>query len=245
MNSVYIGIFLAFTFLISYFYIKRTGASGCLTKGYVGLVVLCINVVGLISLMFLFSSIKDVFDVVTSGQNYTASVISFTEKDHYDSETKTSSTMYTPTVRFTTNDEVVVERELSFSTSNLQIEDTYRINYDEKEDRVITLGFVLVIQFVGSFIFSFVLIFVFSGLVLYAFGGKMKGYYSLLQKVGFYFFFPLILIGFNALLIYGFFYSNDVPVFVSGILIFFIIVMTLATIGYLKMLISEGAPKMK
>lgn len=53
------------------------------------------------------------------------------------------------------------------------------------------------------------------------------------------------MIGFNALLIYGIFYGNDVPVWVTIMLMFFVFMLTLGVMGYLKMIFTKDTPKKK
>jgi len=153
--------------------------------------------------------------------------------------------MYTPTVIFKTQKDSVLTKTLSFSTSNLEIGDTYRVNYNTNTGKVITLGFTLVMKFIGSFIFCLIFSFLFLGILLYTFGYSMSGYKTLVSKIGFYFLIPFFMIGFTCLMIYGILFGNDVPFWVTLVLIFFSFVLGLATLGYIKMLYIKGQPQLK
>ena len=246
LDPVYTISFLVVTLLMIHFFIKRlSGKKGCMTYGYIGLILFCINVFAIFSWVFMYSSTKDLYAIATSGQQYTATVISFTEEQHYDSEDNRYYTMYQPTVEFTTEAGNVIAKELDFSTSGLEVGDTYKVNYNEANDKVITLGFTLVMKLVGSFIFCFIFTLLLVGVIKFSSGHSMESYKAFASKIGFQFFIPFLMIGFNLLLIYGIFYGNEVPLFVTGLLIFFSVMLALGTLGYLKMIFTKGEPKMK
>ena len=245
VNSIYLLFGLAVSLVLTFFIIKRMGKSGCMTYGYVALLIVSINSMAVGSMFFMYSASHDIYSVITSGENYTSTVISFTSEEHHDSDDGSSYTMYTPTVRFITQNNKVVVRELEFSTSRMNVGNTYKVNYNKETDKVITLGFNLAIKFIGAFIFFFIFSFLFVGVIMYAFNRDMKAYTALVSKIGFYFFIPFLMIGFNLLLIYGIFFGNTVPFWVTLLLIFFVFMLTLATFGYLKMMFLKGEPKLK
>lgn len=239
LDLKYIVSFIAVSILMVFFVIKRLGKSGCMTYGYAGLVIFSINLFTVFSLYFAFTTTNQVYAVLTSGEKYNAEVISYTTETHYDSDDGSSYTMDTPTVRFTTKQGETIERELDFSTSDITVGDTYNVNYNAETGAVITLGFNLIIKVVGSFLFLFIFTFLFIGVIMYALGYNMEGYKSLVAQIGFKFFIPLLMIGFNALLIYGIFYGNDVPVWVTLMLVFFVVMLTLGIVGYFKMMFAK------
>lgn len=243
IEPIYSLSFVALTILATILFVKRSGGKGCLTFGYIALVLLCINLFTIFSWMFMYSTTRDIIAVAVSGKSYTSQVVSYTSHNSEDSDGR-SITMYTPTVRFITEDGKTIQKELSFSTSGLKVGDTYKINYNEETGKVVTLGFTLSISFVGAFLFTFIFSILFIGQILYIFGYEMDKYKQIVMKAGFYFFLPFIMIGFDVLLIYALFYGNEVPIFVTGILIFFIFVLTLAILGVGKMLIQKGLPTM-
>ncbi|RYE00071.1 MAG: hypothetical protein EOP54_01565 [Sphingobacteriales bacterium] len=245
IHPIYSWSFVLISILLTYFFVKRMEAKGCITFAYVGAVIFCINLFALFSWMFMWTSCRDIYNVVSSGKQYTASVISYTSEEHYDSEDRRYYTMRKPTVQFRTESGAVIRKPLSFSKSSLEVGDTYKVNYNAATGEVITLGFIMIIKFAGSFIFCFILTFLVAGMIRYIIGWPMERYYTLISKIGFNFFVPLLMISFDALLIYALFYGNDIPGWATAILVFFIIVLTLAVWGYIKMIFSKGTPVMR
>lgn len=82
-----------------------------------------------------------------------------------------------------------------------------------------------------------------TGFVLYAFECKMEKYFQLLQNIGVYFVLPVAMIGFEILLIYGLLFGNEAPLWGLIILLFFILMLGLAIVGYFALLIKKGSPK--
>lgn len=238
--------FIVITILMTTLIRKRLGnKSGCISFGYIGLILFSINIFFIFSWVFLATAVKETFLATTSGDNYTATVVSFTTKKTYNSDEERYETMHNPTIRFITKEGRILQRELDFSSSGIEVGDTYQINFNEQNNTVITKGFLMYIKLAASFILCFIFTFLFIGEILYVFKFKMESYYDLIKKVGFHFFIPFLMIGFNILLVYALFYGNEVPLGVSIVLVFFIIVMTLAIVGYLKMIKTKGTPKMK
>lgn len=101
IDPVYSLSFVVLTIFMTYFFVKRLGKKGCATFGYIGLVIFCINLFTIFSWVFIYSSSKDVYTVTTSGHKYTATVVSFTEEERYDSEDERYYMLYRPTVQFT------------------------------------------------------------------------------------------------------------------------------------------------
>ena len=243
IDSVYPISFLIVCILMTYFFVKRQGSSGCATYGFMGLIILSINMFTIFSWGFMLSTSLDLYKVMSSGKKYESKVISYTSEQRYDSEKRRHYTMYQPTVQFRTDSGEIIKTELDFSSSNINIGDSYSVNYDEDSGSVIALGFTLVIKTVGAFIFSVIFSFLFLGLVKYILGHNMDSYTALVTKVGLSFFVPFLMIGFDLLLIYAIFYGNDIPWYATAMLIFFVLVLTLAVFGYIKMLFTSGTPK--
>ncbi|WP_282143349.1 hypothetical protein [Cellulophaga baltica] len=245
IDPIYSTAFILATSIFTILVVKRLGSqSGCITYGYIGLILFSINIFFIFSGSIFISTLKDTFTVLVSGENYTATVSSYSKEEVYDSDEDKYETMYTPTVSFNTKYGQTIERELDFSTTNLELGDTYKINYNKLDDKIITLGFMLFIKLAGTFIFCFIFSFLFIGELLFAFNKNMDTYYSIVKKAGFYFFLPFLMIGFDALLIYGLINGNEVPIWVSLVLVFFIVVLTLAIVGYLKTTYAKGIPVM-
>lgn len=245
IHPIFTWSFVLLNILLTFFFLRRLEKKGCIAFAYVGAVLFCINLFAVFSWMFMVSSCQDIYKVISSGKQYTATVISYTTEEHYDTEDHRYYTMHTPTVRFTTESGQEISKQLKFSTSSVDVGDTYRVNYNAANGEVITLGFTMIIKFVGSFIFCFILTFLVAGIIRFIMGWPMERYYTLMSKVGFNFFVPFLMIGFDALLIYALFYGNEVPGWATAILIFFIIVLSLSIWGYIKMVLSKGTPVMR
>lgn len=99
----------------------------------------------------------------------------------------------------------------------------------------------MIIMGVGIFIMWFVVSVAFVGILLYAIGIKMDGFFKLVRNLGSYFFIPLLMIGFEALLIFALINGNDVPMFATVLLIFFILVLGLGIWAYMKMTFFSNA----
>ena len=93
----------------------------------------------------------------------------------------------------------------------------------------------MIIMGIGIFIMWLVVSVAFIGILLYALGVKMDSFFKFVRNLGSYFFIPLLMIGFEALLIFALINGNDVPMFATALLIFFILVLGLGIWGYLKM----------
>lgn len=235
-DNIYLLTFVLVSILITYFFIKRSGyKSGCFTFGYVGLIISIINSLVIISWLFFSSAIKNSYNSFIEGDNYEAIIIDYDKQE--------GENMYTPVVRFVTKEGRTIERKLDFSSSDLKIGESYKVNYNKKKDEVITIGFVLAFQLIGPFIFCFILSLLFLGEILFVLNFNMKSYYSLLSRLGFYFLLPFLMICFNALLIYSLFYRNKLSLGISLLIGFFVIILTLSIVIYLKLLIEKGAPK--
>lgn len=245
IHPIYTWSFVLLNILLTFFLLRRLEKKGCIAFAYVGAVAGCINLFAIFSWIFMWSSCRDIYKVVSSGRQYTATVISYTTEEHYDAEDHRSYTMHTPTVTFTTESGQEVNQQLKFSTSSVAVGDTYRVNYNAVTGEVITLGFTMIIKFVGSFIFCFILTFLVAGIIRFVMGWPMERYYTLMSKIGFNFFIPFLMIGFDALLIYALFYGNEVPGWATAILVFFILVLSLSIWGYIKMILSKGIPVMR
>ncbi|QXP61841.1 hypothetical protein [Olleya sp. HaHaR_3_96] len=217
--------FLALTLLLTFFIAKRLGKTGCIGFGYVALIVGAINLFTVLVFFLISTAIKDLY-AIPFGINYTAEVIDSVSKSTED------GTMYSPIVAFTTQSGAAVTEELSFSSGSLQ--NSYYINYNEDTGKLIPLGFILALKLAAAILFGVIFIFSFTGIILYAGGINMSGYLEVVKVVGLKFFLPLIMIGFDALLIYALFYGNEMPIFILGILVFFIFMLTLGIWGYIK-----------
>ena len=138
----------------------------------------------------LFNIINDTLQSINSDDEYTAKVVSFNEKEFYNSEKDIHYKMYQPIIEFKTNSNEVIKTTLDFHKSKINIGDVYKISYNKQYNKIITLGFPLIIQIIGYFIFTFILGFLTIGILNYCLGNSMQGYISVITIVGFYFFIP-------------------------------------------------------
>jgi len=223
---------------------SRMKLKGCMTTGYTALVIFCISLLGFGVLYMLAASVKNNVSTFINGEQYTASVTSYTSEEKEDDEGD-MRTYYTSHITFTTKEGNEITRKKSFSSTGMPvIGETYTIYYDAKNNTLFIWEAMVLILFFGMIIMGSVLLFAFIGLMLFAFGGKMDGYWNVCKKIGSVFFLPLIMIAFDALLIYALLHKEH-PTFVVIILSFFILALTLAIWGYLKMTIQKDPLKWK
>ncbi|MDH6599760.1 hypothetical protein M2306_000454 [Myroides gitamensis] len=213
------------------------GGLGCLGFGYVFLVVTIVMVFAISITIGMGSSLYKTTQLVVNGQRYEAKVISYSSYESHDADAGTTTTMFTPTVEFTTLSGVLVAHTLSYSSSSQPtIEATVTVYYDETSKDSVSFGFGTFALFFGTLLMMVVLVFALWGILLYAMNYKMEYYLNVIKYIGLTFFIPIVMVLFDGLLIYALFYGNEVPLFVSGILVFFILMLTLGIWGYIKMI---------
>lgn len=216
------------------------GNLGCLGFGYVFLVITILMTFALSITWGIGSSIYKTITIVSNGQRYEAKITSFSSYESYDSDTGNYTTMYTPTVSFVTSSDEKVTHTLSYaSSSRPDIGNSMVVYYNPILKDSVSFGFGTWALFIGALIMATVFLFAFWGVLLYAMNYKMDKYFTKLKFIGIHFFIPFIMILFDGLLLYALLYGNEVPIYVSGILVFFILVLTLGIWGYIKMIRSS------
>ena len=241
INSIYTYVFIIFNLIITLFFIRRAKLKGCMSFGYVFLIIFCITLFSFSVTPFFIKTTQENYDVFTSGEDHVATVVGIVNNG-VDSN---NSTMYSPIVEFKTLEGKTITKQLGFSSKGIKTGETYKVNYNPQKDRVITLGYIRVITVVGAILFFTIFIFLFAGLMLYILNFSMKGYFYLIKLIGLKFFFPFVMIMFDALLIYALFYGNKIPIGISILLVFFILILTLGIVGYIKMFFTESKFKNK
>ena len=226
---------------------RRDSKLGCIGFGYLALVVFCISMFAvMITYVTLEFTVKKT-DMLINSKSYTAQVIDFREEQSIDSEGY-PTTSYYPILKFTTEDGQILTRtsnEADISHKRL-IGETRTVYYYEKEDLFTTIGAMTFISIIGLGVLCLVFVTLFIGIVIYGIGFPMEKYFKICSNIGFRFLIPLLMIAFDALLIYGFFYGNTSQAwYVKPILILFIVGLSLGTLGYLKMITKEGTPTFK
>jgi hypothetical protein len=233
-----ISLMLVSTAALTTSCLRRAETKGCFTFAYVGLVIVCINVLTFASWMRASSVARDVYSILTSGQTYSARVIETVERTDSDSCTENDKA----TVRFVTQSERTADATLGFSC-DLKIGDICKINYNEEKRKAIRLDF----NFVMSIGVWFLMVSIFTmrsvGILLYALRIDTGTFSAVASKYAFVVLGPFVMVSFTALLFYALLSGNDVPFLAKIMIGFFILVMTLGTLIYLKLLITLGAPK--
>lgn len=213
------------------------GGLGCLGFGYVFLVVTILMVFAISLTVGVGGSLYKSTKLWMNGQRYQAKVISFSSYESYDSDAGTTTTMFTPTVEFMTSSGHSIQHTLSYSSSSKpNIGDQVTVYYDEVSQKTMSLGFGALALFFGALMMMVIFVFAFWGVLLYAMNYDMAYYIKVVQYLGLTFLIPLLMILFDGLLVYALFYGNEVPWFVSGIIVFFILMLTLGIWGYIKMI---------
>ena len=243
----FLGIIL-FSFWITRKIAKRRNTKlGCIGFGYIALVVFCISMFAATITYITFDFTAKKTDILINSKSYTAEVIDFQEKQSIDSE-GISTTSYYPILKFTTEDGQVLTRtstEVDMAHKHI-IRETRTVYYHEKKDLLTTIGAMTFISIIGIGVLCLVFVTLFIGVVIYGVGLPMAKYFKFCSNIGFKFLIPLLMIAFDALLIYGFCYGNTSQAwYVKPILILFIIGLSLGTLGYLKMIIKKGTPTFK
>jgi len=192
----------------------------------------------------MFINVQDLHSISTSGENYDSIVVDQTALERKTDDDGRVYYTSSPIVEFTTVNGTVIKDTLDFSTSNVENGETYRVNYNVETGKIITLGFNLYMRLGAGILFFVVLSLLSFGMIFYALGMKMTSFSDLAGKIAFRFVLPFIMLGFTALLIYAFFDNDDMPMWVAGMLIFFITVMVFATYAIIKGIFSRIGNKM-
>ncbi|MFI8604074.1 hypothetical protein ACIGCP_06420 [Cellulophaga baltica] len=239
-NSI---VFIGIISIITYCFVKRLSPEkGWFTYFYSGLILLFINFIFLFFSNFFLITVQNTFKSLVAGENYTARVINITiDETTYNSK----GDSYIPTIRFTTIEGNSLERKLEISLSEIQVGDKLMINYHQRTDVVIIKEKFFTSKLLKSFLFFLVFIFFIIGQLLFAFNRDMTWYFNGVKVVVFYFLIPLIMIAFDALLVNGLFQGGNISALSILIIMFFIFVLSVSILGYFKVLLSRGTPKIK
>jgi len=225
--------------------LKRTKAAGCVSFGFVFLVIVCVLQLCIGAWGLLISTSAEAVQTYRSGTAYTAYVISTTTHESYDSEHNTNTLMHTPTVAFVLSDGDTIIKPLNFSAPDISIGDTYQVMYSAQNDAVITWGYTLIFSLAGSSIFAVLLSIFVVGIFLFASQRPMSRFWNTIKKVIFYFIIPSVMLGFEALLFWFLLYHSGAwnsELITIGC---FTLVLGLAIVAYFKKLIQKGVPKMQ
>lgn len=240
----YIGLgLLLFSLLLTRGILKRKELKGCLIGGYIFLVIFCILLLaGTFSIIGIKGLIESVQTYI-NGKPYLSVVYDYSSYESEDDEGN-SHTMYTPHVKFTTKEGYEVTHKLGISSgAPPTMGDTYKVYYDPGNGDVFVISLTAFFLYAAASVLVFLLLLAIAGAVIYVLGFNMNKYYNCVSNFIFYFFIPLVMAGFDALLMYALF--NPQPLWVRALLLVFVIMLTLGLMGYVKMLRAKGKPKFK
>ena len=224
-------------FFVSEIVEKSSKGSRIFTFIIIGAVIYCINLFSIFYYKPFYESSRDAYIITTSGERYTADVIGY--KKENDKSIKKKSTFYTPIVRFTTKKGEIIERELKgYRTTNTE-EETYEVNYNSERNTVIPVGFIFMAQTAGVFILGIILFLLFISLMLFCFGFQMDRWTNCVVYIVFVFFVPLVMIVLEGFLIHSLFYGNPMPSKVYILVIFFVFILGMSILGYIRFLFTE------
>ncbi|WP_163355012.1 hypothetical protein [Dysgonomonas sp. 25] len=216
--------------------------TGCFSIGYISLLIFFLFVFTFSLLAGLSSIIVDIVSI-RQGEQYAAKVLEYREVRSEDSEGNVSVD-YRPKLLFETNEGTQIISEADFTVGNPQEDVEYEIYYYDKTGRILQADTSILVKLAVCLFFAFIFLVAFVGVINYAFGRRMDNYWAFVQKIGMSVLLPLIMIAFDALLVYAAFFTPQSPVII-GVILFFILILTLAIMGYMKMLLKKGLPKWK
>ncbi|EHO15117.1 DUF3592 domain-containing protein [Myroides odoratimimus] len=249
INQLAFGLGILYTIWLTYKIIKRSSRNGtktgCLGIGYIYLIVASISSLAIGGTVALTMMIITKTQTVYKGDKYEARVVSYTSYESRNSDDNGYTTMYTPTVHFTTRGGEVVEYELDYSSSGMPtVGDQHTVYYDETNEHVTTFGLGTVALILAFGVMIVILVYLFVGMVIYAMNWSMDRYKEIGAFLGLAIVLPLIMILFDGAMIWALFDGKDKPLWVNIILVFFSLVLTLAIWGYLKNIYGDGLKNM-
>ncbi|MGL4582045.1 MAG: DUF3592 domain-containing protein [Flavobacterium sp.] len=249
INQLAFGLGILYTVWLTYKIVKRSSDSGtrtgCLGIGYIYLIVVTISSLAIGGTVALSMMVVTKSQTIFNGDKYEAHVVSYTSYESRNSDDNGYTTMYTPTVHFTTNNGAIVEYELDYSSSGVPtIGDKYTVYYDVVNERVTTFGIGTIALILAFGIMMAILVYVFIGLIIYAMNWSMTKYKDIGLFMGLAIIIPLAMILFDGALIWALFNGEEKPLWVNVLLVFFSFVLTLGIWGYLKTMFGDGLKNM-
>jgi hypothetical protein len=214
--------------------------------GYIFLIIYCISIctIGITWAISDYAFKK--IDLLTHAKSYSAQVVDFDKKETEDSEGTTTS--YYPILRFTTEtgETVTMPSDEAEMSHELNIGERRTVYYYAEKGKLTTIGAMTYVSIIGLLIMFLCLETVFVGILMYSFGCKMDKFYHFVRIAGMNFFAPFLMIAFDVLLIYAFFYGDTSGGwFIKPLLIVFILGVTFGIWGYITIIRQKGAPKFK
>lgn len=226
--------------------------AGCLSFGYVFLVIFSIATLALGGLAMLCSSIYN----MASLPRYQATVVghnSHQSESKDENGRRRSTTMYTPILKFKDNTGAEVEKEADLSSGSKEtMGSVLTVAYENGMDKVSVISATKYFMLLGLATIMFLLVYVLVLGVAYSFGKSISG----LLRIGAGFLMYYLAPAGMLLLFYGCAYSGayqyfagrrpDMPVWAVVVCCFFSFVLFFSLIGWAKMLFAgEGGKKRK
>jgi|GEM_PF-3668185 len=223
--------FLAFTAALIFFFIKRyqlrNAKSNRLGVVQISFAMLIFNLIVYLSWIAMYYVSQNVYDISIEGEKYTGTVVNL---KYNPPDSDGDPTLPTPTIQFTTESGKTVVKELNFAEDK-GIGETYKIYYNESKDKVFPLGGILIARIVLAYFFCFIMTYIFAYLLVYILSERFSTI-NLFQRRVLYYYIPLLLIGFNIMMICLLCYDDKIPVWVAYLLIPIAAVLGVATIGF-------------
>lgn len=225
---------------------KSKETIGCVTVGYIYVIVASISVLAIGGTMALSTMIIDRANILYSGEKHEAKIISYTRETRYSFSQNRDIIMYTPSVEFTSSDGKILVFEIDYSSNEVpQIGDRQKVYYDKVNEQVTTVGFGVIALLIGGTIMIGILVYLFVGMLFYALNRSMVRYKEVGLYIGLVIIIPLLMIAFDGVLLYTLMNSHGESIWVSAILVFFIFVLTLSVIGYFKTILKSDNKESK
>lgn len=249
-DKVSLILVLLFALYISYRIAKRMGDDdkvGCSGFTYVSIVYLTLCS---LSLPFVMMTSSSLYRIITY-EAYDAVVVEVSTYISEDSDGN-DTLMYTPTVKFTPNgSSEPITRKLRIGSGDpYHVGDSHIVAYNSDTGKIESKSLASILLLVGGFIFSLMLFSIVAYGVYYAFFEVLT--FHIMDMIIIYFFYiiiPVGILGMNAALIYYLYerfitgVKADDPAWVTIIVSFFAIVLSLTTIAMFKMLFSKERSK--
>ena len=217
---------------------NRDGNIGCISIGYISLVVFCLLSLSSVLAGFLGSFVVKSFTL----PRYKGKVVSLSSYQSRDSKTNRTTTMYKSTVAFTLKDGRPVEIETDVSSSGKrEIGEVVTVGYEPGMDRAEEFSSGKYLLIGGGVVMLLVMGYFVVGGILYSMQVRMEWYFGLGMKLLLYFILPLGMLfmfcalGY-ALVQYFMGLRPDMPGWAVAVCGFFCLVLFFAMIGYVRML---------
>ena len=247
-------VFIIIIFLASIMFVKRyrrevekeeDKPSGCALFGIVLIISFLVTLFAMFPPIVIYDWATKQAEILENSEPYQAEIIDVIPEDYRSSQTERMETRYYPIYRFltSTGDTIIIQAE-GTDIGTTEIGEIRTVHYNAEMNRIVTLDASTAILPIGMLFMFIPLVCLMVGFFRYCLGGEMKPFYDRIKKLFMFFYLPLIILAFNALLIYAFLYGGpqkeeDGYWIAKIFLIFAIAILTLVLYGFVKMLFSK------